>query len=220
LDDSDGGNSNTIVDSGTSGTDTIVLGTGSGTYRVQGDFSAADGIEIIDGSSATGDQLGTRDSQANFDFTDVTLVGVDEIIGTSNNDTIVGSGGNDTVSSGAGDDVLSGGVGDDLLSGGTGNDTLRGEEGADLLQGGEGNDTMELSGDTTWSGYNAHNTETGDLISLTGKTRNSDVFVGDEGEDTIVGTDQADAIFLDDSISDVNSAASGARRYDEQHIYI
>eukprot|EP00903_Cladosiphon_okamuranus_P001575 g1573.t1 len=123
LNDSDGGRTNTIVDTGSTGTDTLVLGTGSGTYRIQGDFSAAAGIEVIDGSSATGDQLGTKDAQANFDFSNVTLVGVDEIIGTGNNDTIVGSASDDTISLGEGDDTVTGGQGDDILDGEGGTDT-------------------------------------------------------------------------------------------------
>ncbi|WFE87585.1 cadherin domain-containing protein [Roseibium porphyridii] len=123
LDDSDGGRTNTIVDTGTSGTDTIVLNSGSGTYRVQGNFSAASGIEAIDGSGATGDQLGTRDAQANFDFSNVTLTGVDEIIGTTNDDTIVGSSSDDKISLDAGSDTVTGGTGDDELDGGEGTDT-------------------------------------------------------------------------------------------------
>ncbi|MEP4767056.1 MAG: cadherin domain-containing protein [Roseibium sp.] len=123
LDDSDGGTSNTIVDTGNSGTDTIQLSTGSGTYRIQGDFSSEDGIEVIDGSAATGDQLGTQDSQANFDFSNVTLEGVDEIIGTGNDDSIIGSSADDTISVGDGDDVVTGGAGDDILDGEGGTDT-------------------------------------------------------------------------------------------------
>ncbi|MEP3429334.1 MAG: hypothetical protein ABJN98_11675, partial [Roseibium sp.] len=123
LDDSDGGTSNTIVDTGNSGTDTIQLSTGSGTYRIQGDFSAAAGIEVIDGSMSSGDQLGTRDSQANFDFSNVTLTGVDEIIGTGNNDTIVGSASDDTITVGDGNDTVTGGIGNDTLDGQAGTDT-------------------------------------------------------------------------------------------------
>ncbi|WP_298981845.1 cadherin domain-containing protein [uncultured Roseibium sp.] len=123
LDDSDGGRTNTIVDTGASGTDTIMLNSGGGTYRVQGDFSAASGIEVIDGSTATGDQLGTKDTRANFDFSNVTLTGVDEIIGTTNGDTIVGSSGDDKISLDAGSDTVTGGSGNDELDGGDGTDT-------------------------------------------------------------------------------------------------
>ncbi|MEP2706399.1 MAG: cadherin domain-containing protein [Roseibium sp.] len=123
LDDSDSATSNTIVDTGTSGTDTIQLGTGPGTYRIQGNFSAAAGIEVIDGSMSSGEQLGTRDSQANFDFSNVTLTGVDEIIGTGNNDTIVGSASDDTITVGDGNDTVTGGIGNDTLDGQAGTDT-------------------------------------------------------------------------------------------------
>ncbi|MCV0425225.1 MAG: cadherin domain-containing protein [Roseibium sp.] len=125
--------------------------------------------------------------------------------------SVTGGSGDDTITAHEDGGNLSGGDGADWLIGGIGDDTLAGSEGADLLQGGAGDDTMILAGETSWSGYYARNVETGDLVSLTGKTRNSDVFHGGDGTDTLRGTDQADAVFLDDGFSKMHSEASGAR---------
>ncbi|WP_139210042.1 Hint domain-containing protein [Palleronia pelagia] len=158
LDDSDGGSSNVLTDGGTSGIDRIILATGSGSYRIQGTFSDAQGFEIIDGSGASGDVLGTQDAFANFDFTNVTLLGVDGIEGTAQADTILGSAAADSIDGLDGSDSLSGGLGDDTIRGGRGDDTLAGGDGADRLDGGlgfdtvsggDGNDTIVSVGDDT-----------------------------------------------------------------------
>ncbi|MGZ2257083.1 LamG-like jellyroll fold domain-containing protein [Roseobacter sp. A03A-229] len=134
LNHSDGATSNIVTDTGTSGTDTLVLDNGAGTYRVQGDFSAAtSGIEVIDGSQTSGDDLGTQDGAANFDFSGMTLVGVDRIIGTNNDDQIIGSDGGDQIVGFAGDDSISGMGGNDTLHGGVGRDTVHGGDGDDVI---------------------------------------------------------------------------------------
>ncbi|PID40938.1 MAG: hypothetical protein CR984_00630 [Proteobacteria bacterium] len=66
----------------------------------------------------------------------VTLVSIENVDGTRNNDTIIG---ND------GDNVLHGGQGDDLLVGGAGNDTLDGGSGNDQFFGGIGLDTVVIN---------------------------------------------------------------------------
>jgi len=90
-------------------------------------------------------------------------------------------------------------------------DTLTGGAGTDLLEGGVGNDTLQWTAEGTWNGYNAYNVDTGDLVPLTGLTKNSDIFDGGDGNDTLVGTDQGDAIFLDNSFSPTYTAGDAAR---------
>ncbi|MHA7772762.1 cadherin domain-containing protein [Roseibium sp. M-1] len=143
-------------------------------------------------------------------FTD-TGVAETSITGGSGNDTITAHSNGGNIDGGAGNDTLNGSTGSDKLQGGEGNDTLSGGAGADLLQGGAGDDTLKMGGDGTWSGYSAVNTVTGDTVSLTGKTKNSDVFQGGEGTDTLLGTSGSDAIFLHDNFSGMHSEASGAR---------
>jgi len=128
-------------------------------------------------------------------------------------ETISGTAGDDVITdSGDAGDTLLGLAGDDHLIGDTGNNTLDGGTGADLLQGGQGDDTFNLTADSTWSGsYVAHNVQTGENVSLSGKNQFTDHIAGGEGNDTLVGTDQNDAIFLDDGISANHADASGAR---------
>ncbi|WVX51160.1 hypothetical protein ROLI_042610 [Roseobacter fucihabitans] len=131
----DQGTSNVLTDSGTTGTDRLVLQDdgANDTYSIQGTFSSAQGFEIIDGSQVSGETLETKDAVADFDFSGITLIDIDEIDGTSGNDTIIGS---------AGDDRIEGEDGNDCLYGGDGNDTLYGDDGIDFLTGGAGNDLL------------------------------------------------------------------------------
>ncbi|MBO6894941.1 MAG: VCBS repeat-containing protein, partial [Roseibium sp.] len=198
LDDIDGGNTNTITDSGTSGTDTIELGTGSGTYRIQGDFSAAAGIEIIDGSGATGDQLGTNDTQANFNFSNVTLTGVDEIIGTNNNDTIVGSSGNDTISVKDGDDVITGGAGDDVIDGEGGTDTV-------VYSGNYADYTITDNGDSTYTITDNVGTDGSDTISNIETLRFAD---GDQSMSDLFGSNVGAVSDTDGSANSIHETAA------------
>ncbi len=220
LHDQDFAISNIITDSGTSGTDTLVLGNGTDTYRIQGDFSAADGIEVIDGSSVSGELLGTRDSVADFDFTGITMIGVDEIGGTSNNDTIIGSEGDDTIEGKSGDDTLYGGAGNDQIDGGNDNDTIYGAGGNDSIDGDSGEDSLfgdagddQLYGgsgeDTLYGG--ADNDELGggsgnDTLfggasndELEGNSSN-DTLYGGANDDTLYGGSGADVLSGDDGV--------------------
>ncbi|CEK10325.1 beta strand repeat-containing protein [Legionella hackeliae] len=74
----------------------------------------------------------------------LTVTGVEEVIGTASNDILIGNSGNDTFKSGAGNDELNGGAGDDTLVGGAGNDTLSGGVGNDtfVFTAGSGNDVI------------------------------------------------------------------------------
>jgi len=60
--------------------------------------------------------------------------------GRAGNDILFGRYGNDILDGGDGDDILEGGSGDDLLEGGDGDDILEGGSGDDLLEGGDGGD--------------------------------------------------------------------------------
>jgi len=127
-------------------------------------------------------------------------------------ETISGTAGDDVITDvGDAGDILLGLAGNDQLIGDTGDNTLDGGSGADLLQGGLGDDTLNLSDTTTWSGFAAQNVNTGERVSLVGKTQNTDVFQGGAGNDTLVGTDQSDAIFLDDSFSNSFGGVTQAR---------
>lgn len=204
LDSSDGGGANVLTDSGpvaadvdVPDNDTIILGTGAGTYRLQGNFSGASGFEVIDGSGAIGDTLGTQDSIATFDFTDVNLAGVDEISGTGNNDSIIGSAGDDFITGDAGNDSLTGGAGADTLHGEVGNDTLLGQAGNDDLAGGSGFDRLEGGdGNDRLQGESGNDTLYGDAgtDTLDGGTGDDHLFGGD-GADLLQGGSGGDTLY-------------------------
>ena len=104
-------------DTGSAGTDSIVLKSGTGSnFELKDQFDAvSSGIEVIDGSAVSGETLRaqTENSQLEWDFTGITLTGVDQIEGRNADDTITGS---------AGDDIIVGGGGADTIDGGSGND--------------------------------------------------------------------------------------------------
>lgn len=72
-------------------------------------------------------------SAGTADFSEVTLISIDEIAGSAGADTIIGSRGDDSITGGRGADLLQGGNGNDTLSGGGGNDTLDGGNGVDMV---------------------------------------------------------------------------------------
>src|SRR5215813_10576629 len=74
-----------------------------------------------------------------------TYVSVENVSGSSFNDTITGNDGNNTLLGLDGNDVLKGGGGADVLDGGNGDDILKGGGGADQLIGGAGIDTADYS---------------------------------------------------------------------------
>ena len=102
-------------------------------------FSAADGVELIDATGATGPVRVLGDWNANsLDFSGTTLVGNVTINGGGGNDTITGSAGNDTIEGG--------GWGNQTIDGGAGDDTIYADKGNDVVSGGAGNDVFRVTG--------------------------------------------------------------------------
>jgi len=77
------------------------------------------------------------------------LANIENLTGSSFDDTLTGNAAANVLFGGLGNDVLMGGGGDDTLSGGDGNDTLDGGTGTNRMDGGLGNDTyvVDDSGD-------------------------------------------------------------------------
>ncbi|MCP5268954.1 MAG: hypothetical protein H6943_07945 [Zoogloeaceae bacterium] len=157
------------------------------------EFSAANGIEVIDASGVGGQARILGDWNANtFDFSATSLVGNITINGGGGNDTIIGSAGNDIIEGGgwgnqsifggAGDDVIYGDKGNDTMDGGAGNDTFRVSgnkcsnfEGWDSYTGGEGTDSIVAFGDRVDLGLTSFGAANGieviDFSALTGEGR-------------------------------------------------
>lgn len=155
----------TYVDDGTSGTDSIqAIGPGDVDIGLTG-FSAASGIEVVDGTRTTGTVRLLGDWNANvLDFSSTTFVGTNIVID--------GGDGNDTITGSAGADVIWGGKGNDALNLGGGSDTYR-VTGA-VGSGFQGYDTYKDSGTSGIDTIQAIGTGNVD-IGLTGLAANSGI---------------------------------------------
>ena len=70
------------------------------------------------------------------------FVSIENLTGSTYDDTLTGNGGANVLDGGAGHDKLNGGGSNDRLNGGAGNDTLNGGTGNDILTGGIGKDSF------------------------------------------------------------------------------
>lgn len=134
--------------SGGAGDDTLDGGFNSDTADFSGSGSEVD-VDLA---------AGTASGQGND-----TLISIENVIGTTGDDTLsgdaaanrlegtaaqdilTGGGGDDTLLGGDGDDTLSGGDGNDGQFGGSGNDAFVGNLGNDLIDGGNGTDILNHS---------------------------------------------------------------------------
>lgn len=176
-----GGNASNNTIEGGGGADSIngFGGTDTASYA-----SATSGVAITIGSTGTAGAA-----------TGDTLTNIENLTGSSFNDTLGGNAGNNTVSGGAGDDVLSGGDNADLLVGSFGSDTAdySGSNAAvnvSLLntgaQGGGHAQGDTLSGINNLTGSSGADTLIGDGTD--------NVISGGGGNDTITGNLGADSI--------------------------
>ncbi|MFN3235356.1 MAG: Ig-like domain-containing protein, partial [Gammaproteobacteria bacterium] len=109
-----------------------------------------------------------------------TLYNIENIIGSSFDDTLVGTSSANTIIGGAGNDRLEGKQGADILEGGNGVDTIFGGDGDDFIYGDAGNDILsgQNDNDTLYGG--AGNDE------MDGNDGNDSLF-GEDGKDTMHG---------------------------------
>ncbi|MGE4439915.1 MAG: cadherin-like domain-containing protein [Desulfomicrobium sp.] len=119
--------------------DTLVGGAGAdlldgGTEIDTADYSASEAAVNID--------LRLPGAQSGGDAEGDILKGIENIIGSSHNDTIIGHNGTNYLYGLDGNDNVQAAYGDDTLDGGAGNDTLWGATGANLVLGGAGDDTL------------------------------------------------------------------------------
>jgi Ca2+-binding RTX toxin-like protein len=131
-----------------------------------------------------------------------TLLNIEQVLGSTFNDSLsgdagvnylAGMAGNDTLSGGAGDDLLDGGAGNDSLSGGDGDDALvAGKGSADIADGGAGSDVLTLLGN--FADYGRTRVNATDLLLVNGITgdsvtvRNVEQFEFSDGVKTLTQT--------------------------------
>ena len=199
---------------GGAGDDTLEGGAGSDTA----DYSAANGAVSVDLTS--GVALGDGNDS---------LSGIENVVGSANDDTLTGDANDNLLAGGGGNDALAGGAGSDTLTGGAGDDTLHGGAGDDTLVGGAGIDTADYGGAA--SGVNvdlAAGTASGgagnDTLSEIENVAGSDhadtlsgdagdnVLTGGAGDDTLIGGGGNDT--LDGGLGDDVFRFTGAQAGD------
>ena len=127
------GGDDTLI--GGAGADTLDGGDGTDTAS----YATSDAAVTVDLSAST--VYATIEGDTNDANTD-TLIGIENLIGSAQDDTLTGDGEANTLNGSGGDDTLTGGDGDDTLVGETGADTYVFEEG-------DGADTISESGAET-----------------------------------------------------------------------
>ena len=158
------GTGNDIINGG-AGNDIITLGTGGGSVSGgSGNDTIISSVGAYQGSSIDGGAgtdtidlslLQTHNSPESgvsidlsdgfielSNFSTIKITGVENVIGTNQDDTITGGKTGINIDGGAGNDWIISNAGDDVVNGGTGNDSLEGGAGYDTLTGGTGNDTF------------------------------------------------------------------------------
>ena len=171
----DGGAGNDLLYGG-AGNDT--LKGGAGADRLEGGA----GIDLADYSgSSSGVNVTVNGTGSGGDAAGDTLTGIENLQGSSYNDTLTGDDGNNYLYGGAGNDALYGGIGDDTLAGGAGADTLNGGEGMDFVDYSASASAVSVNLNT-WTAL--YGDAQGD--QLTGV----DGIIGSAFNDTLIGFDQ------------------------------
>ncbi len=190
---------------GGSGGDTLTGGAGDDLLVGGGGDDTIDGGAGSDTNSFVGIGLGvtaTIDAggggTASYGSIVETFSGIENLIGTANNDFLTGNNSANVIDGGAGNDTLTGGGGGDTLLGGAGDDVLAGGGGSDVIDGGAGIDTNSFAGigigvtatiDAGGGGtavYGGINETFAGIENLTGSD-NDDVLTGNNGVNVVAG---------------------------------
>jgi Ca2+-binding RTX toxin-like protein len=180
----------TSIDGGVGGSDTLVLASSGGITAVN--FAVGAGVD-----QTTGDSV----SVTNFDNLDASIL--------SSAVSVTGSSSANTITTGSGNDVIDGDSGADIISAGGGNDTVTYHGTETSIDGGGGTNTLvmasaatvnlgnadQTSGDTT-NVTNFQNVNASGLssdVSITGSS-SANTITGGSGSDTIDGAGGADVI--------------------------
>ncbi len=126
------GNSGRDTLNGGNGGDTLIGGGGRDMASYAGS-NAGVNVSLASGTASGGHADGD------------TLISIESLIGSSNNDTLEGNGAANTLEGGTGADELTGRNGNDTLEGGGGGDILNGGNGRDVMSGDNGRDTFDFN---------------------------------------------------------------------------
>lgn len=153
---------------------------------------------------------------------------IEDLIGSSFNDTLLGDAGANRLYGGSGVDLLYGGDGNDSLYGGLGDDLIYGGRGADLFHGSSGRDRVSHAGATAGVGADllrpdrnygeARGDRYTEIEDLTGSAHadslggsaSANRLYGGAGDDTLQGRGGADLLYGGDGV-DLASYADAPR---------
>ncbi|MCB1493954.1 MAG: hypothetical protein KDJ77_19480, partial [Rhodobiaceae bacterium] len=252
ADDASGGVPTTGSDNltGTTGNDTIDLLAGNDTYNgLAGNDTiiGGPGADTINGGpgsdtasyagSATGVNVRLQyNIAAGGDAAGDTLTSIENLTGSSHNDTLYGNPGNNIIRGGAGDDVLKGLNGADNLYGDLGNDWLYVDSLDNAALGGGGIDRLIVTngnGVTNSVGANGIEIATGNIgndrfyggassadLTLRGRAGDDilhggsgdDFLYGDAGADQLRGGSGLDRLFIDENDTAIDGGAGNQDR--------
>lgn len=127
--------------------ETVEAGAGDDIFRAGAngayDIDGGTGRDLVDFSAQNSALfLNLKTEAGRVSGRDVTMTGIEAVIGSAGDDTLNGSVDGDLLAGSDGDDLLQGKEGDDALFGGRGDDTIMGGGGDDRLHGGLGNDIL------------------------------------------------------------------------------
>ena len=131
----DGGAGNDTL-AGGAGADSLTGGSGTDTADYSASLAAVSVSLVAAVNGVGGDAAGDVYS------------GIENLIGSAQEDTLTGEAGANTLDGGSGNDLINGAAGNDNLLGNAGADTLIGGAGADTLSGGAGTDVADYSSST------------------------------------------------------------------------
>lgn len=186
---------------GGAGADTLNGGDGSDTAYYHTSTSAVNvnlAANTGTGGEAAGDTYNSIENVYGSSFNDTLTgdAGANTLSGANGNDTLNGGGGDDTLVGGNGIDSLNGDGGSDGIYGGFGTDTLNGGDGDDRLVGGAGADVLNGGTGSDWAYY--HSSAAGVTADLatntgTGGDAQGDTYIsienlyGSTHDDTLIG---------------------------------
>ena len=145
-----GGSGNDYI-IGSNGTDSAFGGDGNDSFDLGVNAELIDGgtgrdlVNLTSANSAIWFDLQLGAASGNNLVGGDSFVGIDDLLGTSFNDTFLGSDGDNWLEGNAGNDILDGRSGTDSLFGGNGNDTVFYDAADAFLAGGSGVDTLVMT---------------------------------------------------------------------------
>src|SRR6266571_7488409 len=187
---------NDILDGG-AGNDTLIGGAGNNT------LIGGNGIDTADYSTATAAvtvDLSMTGAQNTRGVGTDTLSGIENLTGSSYNDTLTGDANANVISGGAGNDTIAGGAGADTLDGGTGTDTVDYSASSAGVTVNLTNAGAQNGGDAAGDVLSNFENITGSAYAdvLTGDAH-ANVISGGAGDDTLIGDGGATNLIVNGS---------------------